>query len=217
MSMNFASEPKRRVLDHLKRGGATSTQSVAQALDVSNVAARQHLADLAAMGLVNTATAAPEGKGRPAVMWQLTALAHDLFPDRHDALTLDLIESVRSTLGEDGLQRVIEARTARQLKSLRAVLSPEATLRDRLEALAQQRTSEGYMAEVQDVGNGSLLLLEHHCPICDAAQSCQAFCSTELELFTDALGPDAVVQREEHLLSGDLRCVYRVRPRAISE
>ena len=69
------------------------------------------------------------------------------------------------------------------------------------------------MAEVQDGGDGSLLLLEHHCPICDAAQSCQAFCSTELELFSDALGPDAEVQREEHLLSGDLRCVYRVRPR----
>jgi len=179
MNANFASEPKRRVLDHLKRGGAASTRSVAEALDVSNVAARQHLADLVAMGLVAADTAAPEGKGRPAVMWQLTALAHDLFPDRHDALTLDLIEIIRSTLGEDGLQRVIEARTARQLDSLRAVLPPAAPLRARVEALAKQRTSEGYMAEVQEGDDGSLLLLEHHCPICDAAQSCQAFCSTE--------------------------------------
>jgi predicted ArsR family transcriptional regulator len=213
MNANFASEPKRRVLDHLKRGGAASTRSVAEALDVSNVAARQHLADLVAMGLVAADTAAPEGKGRPAVLWQLTPLAHDLFPDRHDALTLDLIEGIRSTLGEDGLQRVIETRTARQLASLRAVLPPAAPLRARVEALAKQRTGEGYMAEVQDGGDGSLLLLEHHCPICDAAQSCQAFCSTELELFADALGPDAEVQREEHLLSGGLRCVYRVRPK----
>jgi predicted ArsR family transcriptional regulator len=114
-------------------------------------------------------------------------------------------------MGEDGLQRVIEARTARQLASLRAVLPTEAPLQARVEALAHQRTSEGYMAEVRDGGDGSLLLLEHHCPICDAAQSCQAFCSTELELFADALGPNAEVQREEHLLSGDLRCVYRVR------
>ncbi len=213
MNVNFASEPKRRVLDHLKRGGAASTRSVAEALEVSNVAARQHLADLMAMGLVATGSAPAEGKGRPAVLWQLTPLAHDLFPDRHDALTLDLIEGIRSTLGEDGLQRVIEACTARQLASLRAVLPDEAPLRARVEALAQQRTSEGYMAEVQDGGDGSLLLLEHHCPICDAAQSCQAFCSTELELFADALGPDAEVRREEHLLSGDLRCVYRVRAR----
>jgi len=213
MNVNLASEPKRRVLDYLKRGGAASTRSVAQALEVSNVAARQHLADLVTMGLVATDTAAPEGKGRPAILWRLTSLAHDLFPDRHDALTLDLIESIRSTLGEDALQRVIEARTTRQVASLRAVLPPEAPLRARLEALAQQRTGEGYMAEVQEGGDGSLLLLEHHCPICDAAQSCQAFCSTELELFADALGPAADVQREEHLLSGGLRCVYRVRPK----
>ena len=69
------------------------------------------------------------------------------------------------------------------------------------------------MAEVRDADDGSFLLIEHHCPICDAAQSCQAFCSTELELFEDALGPGATVEREEHLLSGGARCVYRVRQR----
>jgi predicted ArsR family transcriptional regulator len=146
-------------------------------------------------------------------MWQLTALANDLFPDRHDALTLDLIDSIRSTMGEDGLQRVIEARTVRQLAALRKVVHPTAPLRDRVEALAEQRAAEGYMAEVLGSDDGSLLLVEHHCPICDAAQSCQAFCSTELQLFEDALGQDVNVTREEHLLSGNSRCVYRVRDR----
>jgi predicted ArsR family transcriptional regulator len=211
MDATFASEPKRKVLVHLKRAGASPTRPVALALDVSEVAARQHLADLQAMGLVTATKAMPEGKGRPAVLWQLTPLANDLFPDRHDALTLDLIESIRSTLGEDGLQRVIEARTSRQLGSLRKVVSTSAPLRERVEALAAQRTAEGYMAEVIDGGDGSLLLVEHHCPICDAAQSCQAFCSTELQLFESALGPDATMQREEHLLSGGTRCVYRIK------
>ena len=65
--MNFASEPKRRVLDHLKRGGAASTQAVAQALDVSNVAARQHLGDLVAMGIVTTTQLRPKARaGRPS-------------------------------------------------------------------------------------------------------------------------------------------------------
>jgi predicted ArsR family transcriptional regulator len=60
-----------------------------------------------------------------------------------------------------------------------------------------------------------MLLVEHHCPICDAAKECQMFCSTELELFQAALGPNAVVKREQHLLSGDERCVYRVVPRNV--
>jgi len=34
------------------------------------------------------------------------------------------------------------------------------------------------------------------------------------ELFSKALGPDADLKREEHLLTGDTRCVYRVRLRS---
>ena len=66
------------------------------------------------------------------------------------------------------------------------------------------------MAEVVEDDDGGLLLIEHHCPICDAAKACQAFCSTELELFQAVLGPDVSVKREQHLLSGSERCVYRV-------
>jgi len=151
------------------------------------------------------------------MLWSLTPLAHDLFPDRHDALTLDLIASIRNALGEDSLTRVIQARTQRQLESLRKSIDPQAPLRARLEALATQRTAEGYMAEVAESSDGGLLLVEHHCPICDAAKECQMFCSTELALFQDALGPDVVVRRENHLLSGDDRCVYGVRPRASTD
>ncbi|HEX5370843.1 MAG TPA: metalloregulator ArsR/SmtB family transcription factor [Dehalococcoidia bacterium] len=207
-----ASDPKRRVISHLKRNGSTSTQQVARVLEVSDVAARQHLASLELQGLVQKETAPPAGKGRPAVLWSLTPLANDLFPDRHDALTVDLIDGIRKALGEDGLQRVIAVRTARQLAALRETVHPEAPLRERLEALARQRTLEGYMAEVGEADDGALLLIEHHCPICDAAKACRAFCSTELELFEAALGPDVTVERRQHLLSGNERCVYRVTP-----
>jgi predicted ArsR family transcriptional regulator len=209
-------DPKRKVLDFLKRAAPSTTRAVAQALQVTDVAARQHLFDLASNGLVTRTTAAPAGKGRPGVLWRLTTLANDLFPDRHDALTVDLISGIRAALGEDGLQRVIEARTERQLQTLRTSVSPSQTLRQRVEALAEQRTVEGYMAEALDQPDGSYLLVENHCPICDAASSCQLFCITELDLFRDALGPDAHIIREQHLLSGDERCVYRVTPAAVS-
>lgn len=205
-------DPKRLLLDYLKRTGAQTTRAVAGELQVSEVAARQHLMELERRGLVTSSDAAAEGKGRPPVLWRLTSLAHDTFPDRHDALTLDLIDSIRSALGEDGLDRVISARTRRQLASLQARIRPEMPLPERLETLAEIRTLEGYMAEVKPGNQGDWLLLEHHCPICDAAQSCQAFCSTELELFQAALGSDVAVVREQHLLSGDERCVYRVTP-----
>jgi predicted ArsR family transcriptional regulator len=212
MNLTEPSDPKRRVINYLKRTGTSTTQAVAASLDVSDVAARQHLANLEQQGLVSRDSAAPDGRGRPAVLWSLTDLAQDLFPDRHDALTLDLIAGIRSALGNDGLSRVIEARTERQLATLRRTVDASAPPKERLEALARQRTAEGYMAEVLDGPDGTLLLVEHHCPICDAARECQMFCSTELDLFQEALGPDVTVRREQHLLSGDQRCVYSVTP-----
>jgi predicted ArsR family transcriptional regulator len=205
-----ASDPKRRIIAHLKRTGSCSTREVAERLGVSDVAARQHLSALEAQGFVAQAPMVAGGRGRPAVRWSLTALAGELFADRHDELTVDLIAGIRSALGEDALQKVIEARTLRQLEALRQVVRPDTSVRERLDALAAQRSLEGYMAEVSEGDDGVLLLIEHHCPICDAAKACQAFCSTELDLFQAALGPDVDVSREQHLLSGNERCVYRV-------
>ena len=62
------------------------------------------------------------------------------------------------------------------------------------------RTGEGYLAEVVDAPDGDgLLLIEHHCPICDAAKACTNLCSAELDLFRDVLGPDVEVIRTQHL------------------
>ena len=212
MNVAPSSDPKRRVIAILKRNGATSTQQVARTLEVSDVAARQHLALLELKGLVQKDTAPPHGKGRPAVLWSLTSEADNLFPDGHDSLSVDLIDGIRKALGEDALQRVIAVRTRRQLGALLETVGAEATLRERLQALAGQRSKDGYMAEVVETGDGALHLIEHHCPICDAAKACRDFCTTELELFQAALGSDASIEREQHLLSGDERCVYRITP-----
>ncbi len=60
----------------------------------------------------------PVGRGRPPVRWQLTAIAAELFPDRHADLTVELIGSIRAALGEEGLERVLEARGQAQLVGL---------------------------------------------------------------------------------------------------
>ena len=70
------------------------------------------------------------------------------------------------------------------------------------------------MAEVRaEEEGGGFLLVENHCPICAAANACQGFCSTELDLFRSVLGPGVEVERVEHIVSGDQRCAYRVRPK----
>ena len=132
---------------------------------------RQHLDALADNGLVVSRTKPSEGRGRPPTVWTLTDLAQDLFPDRHDDLTVDLITAVRTALGDDGLQRVIDERAAQQRAAYLTAVPKKGTLRVRAEALAKVRTEEGYLAEVIDDPDGKgVLLVEHHCPICTAAR-----------------------------------------------
>lgn len=85
-------------------------------------------------------------------------------------------------------------------------------MRDRVARLAELRTREGYMAAWTEEADGSFLLVESHCPICAAATVCQGFCRSELDIFRTVLGPDARVERSEHLLAGARRCAYRIEP-----
>jgi len=95
-----------------------------------------------------------------------------------------------------------------------AIAKAGGSLESRAKALAKARTAEGYMAEVTKLSKeeSDLLLIEHHCPICEAAEACVGFCRAELSVFQAVLGEDVSVERTEHLLAGQPRCAYRIRP-----
>jgi predicted ArsR family transcriptional regulator len=207
-------EAKRRIVDRLKRVDDATAAELASLLGLTGAAIRQHLEALAANGLVAARPRPARGRGRPASAWALTDLARELFPDRHADLTVELIGSLRRALGPEGLDAVIAERSRAQTAAYRAALpAPSAPLRKRAEALALVRTGEGYLAEVVDAPDGDgLLLIEHHCPICDAAKACTNLCSAELDLFREVLGPDVEVIRTQHLIQGDQRCAYHLRP-----
>jgi predicted ArsR family transcriptional regulator len=117
---------------------------------------------------------------------------------------------MKEAFGEVGLERLLEVRTRQQIQTYQGMIPHQASLKRRLEALTAQRTEEGYMAEVQSQADGTLLLSEKHCPICAVATTCTGLCRMELEIFQAALGEDIKIERVEHILTGNRRCVYRV-------
>jgi predicted ArsR family transcriptional regulator len=199
---------RRRIVKLLKTEGAMDSASLAGHLDVTAMAVRQHLYALQQEKLV-TAEERPVPRGRPAKFWGLTKEAERLFPDAYAELNAALITSVQDAFGPQGMARLLDARMARQRADYRARLDGSAPLAKRIQQLAKIRADEGYMAEVKRDGAG-FLFIENHCPICAAATACQGFCSSELDLFRSALGPGVSVERAEHILSGDRRCVYRI-------
>ena len=207
------SDTKRRIIERLKRVESATAPDLAEEFGLTDTALRQHLDALEEVGMVTRSIAEPTGRGRPPVHWQLGAAAAAAFPDRHGELTVDLITSMRATLGDKALDRVIAARADRQAAGYALALADTKDVAVRVRRLADVRTDEGYLAEVATDGD-AFILIEHHCPIRDAAAACGALCNAELEAFQRALGSDVTVTRTQHLLAGDRRCAYRVEATA---
>ena len=202
---------RRAITKLLKTEGPIDSAQLAQKLGLTAMAVRQHLYALQREGLV-ASEERPVPIGRPAKFWRLTREADHLFPEAYAELSVALIDSVKDAFGQEGLERVLTSRCARQRVDYKKRIKSQDSLDRKLGELAKVRTEEGYMAEVRREDDGSFLLVENHCPICAAANACQGFCSTELDLFRSVLGPGITVERAEHIIKGDNRCVYRVQP-----
>lgn len=198
-----------QILLLLKTRGPQTAQALAGLMGLTAMGVRRQLESAVDAGLV--AYQDNPGKvGRPVRRWLLTDAGNARFPDRHAEVTLDLIRGVRTLFGESGLEKLIASREEASEANYRARIDRNATLDAKVAALAAARSLEGYMAETEPRVDGSVLLIENHCPICSAAQACQQFCRSELDVFRRVLGPGVVVVRIEHQLEGARRCAYLV-------
>ena len=205
---------RQQILNLLKHAGAMDSAQLAEQLGISAMAVRQHLYELQEQGLVSYFEEA-KSVGRPAKQWQLTPAANDFFPMGYAELTVNLLRAMNEAFGQEGLNKLLTIRMSEQIATYRVRINNTAPLRQKLEELAQLRTQEGYMAAVLTDENDDLLLVENHCPICDAAKNCVSLCARELETFQNVLGNDVSVERTDHILAGARRCAYRVVARNI--
>ncbi len=199
---------RQQILNLLKHAGATDSAQLAAQLGVGAMAVRQHLYELQDQGLVSY-TEEALSVGRPAKQWQLTRAADAFFPAGYAELTVSLLRAMSEAFGQPGLDKLLDIRMKEQIAAYSSHLHGTDTLRQKLETVAQLRTREGYMAAVLTDQAGELLLVENHCPICDAAKSCVQLCTRELETFQTVLGEEVSVERTDHILAGARRCAYR--------
>src|SRR5215213_5660899 len=188
------SAPTRRaVLDLLKRNGEQTVAQLGAALGVSGVAVRRHLEVLEHVGLVRQ-SARPKGRGRPAHVYTLTELGHDLFPRNYHQLVAQLLEAATSELGPEAVERLFDHR------------QPELA-----NALAAIQDENGYMADCAAAGDGQFVVREHNCAIARVAGSWPTACAHELALFRQLAGPGVEVERVAHIQAGDPVCAYVLR------
>jgi DeoR family suf operon transcriptional repressor len=108
--------------------------------------------------------------------------------------------------GHAGTVARLESRYDALATQLREQLA-DATPHERLAAVAQLLTGEGYMAEAVVTGS-TATLTEHNCAIRLVAERFPEICAAEARFLAAVLG--GAVQRERHILSGCNACEYRV-------
>src|ERR671915_2529967 len=159
-SESAQSAPTRRaVLDLLKRNGEQTVAQLGAALGLSGVAVRRHLEVLEHVGLVRQTTR-PQGRGRPAYVYTLTEMGHDLFPRNYHQLVAQLLEAATSELGPEAVERLFDHRQ-QELAELYAGRTKGRPLPQLASAPAAIQDENGYMADCTSAGDGDFVVSEH--------------------------------------------------------
>ncbi len=201
---------RQRILDLLKWKGPQTAAELAKRIDITVVAVRQHLQSLTQDGMLQF-DEERQAVGRPVHRWRLTETAQQKYPDQHSNLVSDLLLSVSENFGPSGVERVVEGRSRQMLARYRKRMpDPSISMGERIRALTELRNQDGYLAEFAEKEDGHWVVSENHCPIREAAQTCEGFCAWEVLLFQELLGETVRVERTEHQLDGSRRCVYSI-------
>lgn len=203
---------RRGVLDALKRRGEATVDDLAAELRITVAGARQHLSALVDESLVasHEASREPGGRGRPRLVYALTARAEPLFPKAYDELANEVLAHVAAE-DPDLVGRVFERRRDARVLAARRRLGGPGGLRDRVAELTRILDEDGYLAEWRELDHDRFLIVEHNCAVLTVARRHPDACRSEIEFLRSCL-PGATVERTSHIVSGGHQCAYLVTP-----
>ena len=195
----------------LEQGPATAA-ALGERLGISPTAVRRHLDALVADGLATDREQRPlggghRGRGRPPREFLLTAQGRASFPHAYDDLAAAALRFLAETGGDAAVAEFAERRVAtveqRHGPEVRAAGAPA----EKVEALAEALTREGYAASAHRVGSGGQLC-QHHCPVAHVAAEFPQLCEAETKAFARLLGTH--VQRLATIARGDAVCTTHI-------
>ena len=204
--------PRGNLLVCLKRERRLTARELAARLGVSLNAARHHLKELEAEGLVEYERE-HRGVGAPAFAYRLSASGEALFPRRYEETLTALLDHLVARDGREAAVSLLGSYFAGLTSRLQSELAGS-TPEERLHAIGQVLSDAGYMAEVT-TGSGSGTLTEHNCAIPAVAERFPEICAAEARFLAEVLG--AEVDRRGHMLDGCHACEYHVRFKTAQE
>jgi predicted ArsR family transcriptional regulator len=197
---------KKTIVKLLSTNGGLTTGELSEMLGISTTAVRRHLNALEAGKVVNHRVE-QRGMGRPNFVYELVDSLPAVFNQSFNAFVASVLSELEG-LGQDRSAREVfeERQAGRHQKYID--LTEGATLNDRVACLARLMESEGRIATWQQLNENCFILREHNCPFHRLNGSFDHPCRREVSLLETTLQAD--VERVNHIMQGDVACVYRI-------
>jgi len=204
--MQLMNTPAGQILLLLQRRGATTVKELEDALGVTATAVRQQIGNLLAEGHIQQEVER-QGRGRPRHVYSLTAQGRGLFPNHYDEFTNTLLREILMTEGPEKVAVLLGGMSRRLAENYaRTIISHVPA--ERARELAQILNQKGIVAEVNDNGDDSIVLLEYNCPYYELARQYREICEMEQKVLSH------VVQQPVELvactLDGHHGCQFRI-------
>lgn len=206
---------RRQVALLISKQGPITAAEIASELDLTSPGVRRHLDAMADDGVVEVHESGAESnrRGRPARRYVLTDEGRRELSAKYDVLAVDALRFLAKTHGREAVQQFACERAdglAERLAPKVRNAGPE--LADKVKALADALTEEGYVASARTVSHPAALdaiqLCQGHCPVQHVAAEFPELCTSEIAVFSDLLGTPA--RRLATLVDGSHVCTTHI-------
>jgi predicted ArsR family transcriptional regulator len=200
--VKFPGEAAERVARTLLQEGPATAAELAERLEMTPAGIRRQLSALTDAGLVVAHERAPygptpkRGRGRPSSVFTLTAEGRSACDQAYDDLALSALRFISDEFGPAAVEAFASARARR----LAGAVVGGGTPADVADALNRA----GYAAAIEPLGDVTVQLCQHNCPVVDAAREFPVLCETETVELSRVLGRH--VTRLATLAHGDEVC-----------
>jgi predicted ArsR family transcriptional regulator len=194
------------ILELLRRRGRCSAETIANGLDLTPNAIRQHLTNLERDGLV---VSQPErsGRGRPALLFALTERADAVFPKRYGQLATMVLQDIQEMGGPEALDELFARVAARHAKAIEKDLDGLG-FEEKLNRVVAWIGRAGTLVERSEAPEGIRVTI-HNCPFRNTALKFPQVCTITPQLITGLTG--AAVSQSDSIHRRDPYCSFVVQ------
>lgn len=198
-----------RVVRLLVGNAPRSVADLIEATGVTRTAVTEQLNELVAAGFVGRTTEEPTGRGRPRHLYAATNNALLFLFASNQRLVVPAMWEAITEIGGNQLRRKVLARVSRKMAAHYKARITGKTPDERLRQMSDLLAEEGGVVEIDDGGNGELVMRKRSCQFFSMFEDSRSVCCVDQEMLR--LVVRAPVRRTTCRHDGDSCCSFAIK------